>query len=133
MTYKWQERPRPFRMGVRAVGPRSIVTEVQTLDEALDELARRARHKKASETRQRNKHPRTLKQVFSIANFDANRRAKNIGRKKEKPPDPFAWTTIEERDTMIRHLYATGYWNARDLARKFRISQADVLVLVLPK
>lgn len=128
MTYKWQERRGGKRLGHIAQGPQSVVTEAQNLDEALDELRRRAIHAKMRAAQRKQRSKRTLKQLFNDAKLSATgKRLLEKREKKPKPPDPFAWTTVEERDAMIRRLHATRLWSARDLGRKFRLRVADIL------
>lgn len=132
MTHKWQERRGSLRYGHSAEGPHGIVTEVQNLDEALDEVRRRNIQTKRVATNKAKGGKRTLRQLFADARLSAMGRywrGEMLKNRVLKAPDPFAWETIEQRDAMICRLYATSYWNARDLGRKFRLTDKQVLAI----
>ena len=132
MTYKWQEKhhsPRHLRFVWS--GQHVLTTEAQTLDEALDICERQRRiDKRLATLRERPRKQPSLKLLLAAHKASAAALAAKKRRAAEKKPDPFAYSTLDERDAMIRHLHGSGYWSAGDVGRKFRLSVAEVLAIV---
>jgi hypothetical protein len=134
MTYKWQEKQHSPRRLRRSWGVRLLTTEAQTMDEALDILERRRRSGKriaAFREGQRTHKQPSLKLLLSISKARAALAVKKrCAEARPVRPDPFAFSTLAERDAMVRHLYGSGYWSAGAIGRKFRLSVTAVLDIV---